>query len=44
MKFIMRSTARTIRAISFSIAFRKCATTPFPAFGAVLSMQFAEVY
>ena len=43
MKFI-RSTARTFKASSFSIAFRKRATTPFLAFGPALPMQFAEVY
>ena len=44
MNFIRRSTARTFKAISFSIAFRKRATTPFLAFRTALSMQFAEVY
>ena len=44
MKFIRRSAARTFKASSFSIAFRKRATTPFLVFGPALSMQFAEVY
>ena len=45
MKFIRRSTARTFKASSFSIAFRKRATTPFLAlFGPALPMQCAEVY
>ena len=44
MNFIRRSTARTFKASSLSIAFRKRATTPFLAFRTALSMQFAEVY
>ena len=44
IKFIRRSTARTFKASSFSIAFRKRATTPFLAFVPALPMQFAEVY
>ena len=44
MKLIRRSTARTFKASSFSIAFRKRATTPFLAFGPPFSIQFAEVY
>ena len=44
MKLIRRSTARTFKASSFSIAFRKRATTPSLAFGPPFSIQFAEVY